>query len=316
MVYALDATADYAPTIVYVAVLGGFVALRLFFSVLKSQWPQLYWGSEASRHPLINRGLRAYLVWRFAPISTAVAASGRVLSSTEHSSRWALIVVVLHIGDTNGRALWGLARGHYPDRRIALTAFHVVTIFCVCIAGAAGYFAMEPLRGYLPTAGAISSDLWSALAAGFAGAYLMRRVSTSTPTPKLLAVSRSEISDHLWSYAESLSLWADLDPVIAHSILLVENLQRPGWVRFLERQKGRFLRPGSYGIMQMQGSHVISDEESIRLGIERIAALGPYGPNDAHRAFRDFNDNDDFVHLASEMAYELRQSPSVRRRKL
>ena len=311
MVYSLDTADAYSGTLVYVAVIIDFVALRLFFSVLKSQWPELYWGSEASRHPLMNRGLRAYLMWRFVPVAAAVAATGRVLSSADHSSRWALIVVVLHIADTNGRALWGLARGHYPDRRIALTVFHVITIIWICGAGVIGYFAMKPLRGYLPTAAAISSDLWSARAAGFVGAFLMRRVSTTAPTSKLLAVSRSEIPDHLWTYAEELSVSASLDPVIAHSILLVENLQRPAWVRFLERQKGRFLRPGSYGIMQMQGSHVLSDEESIRLGIERIAALGPYGPADFPRAFRDFNDNDDFVHLACEMAHEVRHHLAI-----
>jgi len=47
------------------------------------------------------------------------------------------------------------------------------------------------------------------------------------------------------------------------AIVLTECIQRPKWIRRAENLKGRFVKPGSYGVAQISSSSPISDEESI-----------------------------------------------------
>ncbi len=108
-----------------------------------------------------------------------------------------------------------------------------------------------------------------------------------------------------------LAYWEDMtDQMIGD----VENLQRPGWIRAIERTAGRLLPIGSYGLMQVQSDAPISDSESIERAIstnlaERSVPTTPEGYVDSEALrsqIRSYNGNERFVDLVEMVYYELR----------
>jgi len=122
----------------------------------------------------------------------------------------------------------------------------------------------------------------------------MRRADKETRTLTPLALSLSEETN--------------TDSALVLAILYTENLQRPRWFRRLERAKGKILRRGTYGVMQITSDHPISDEESIRLALaDRLQGqqVKPdnsncYDSSDLERVLRDYNNSDEFIRLASQ----------------
>lgn len=62
------------------------------------------------------------------------------------------------------------------------------------------------------------------------------------------------------------------DAVLVLAVMVVENLQRPAWFRALEQIKGRVLKKGTYGVMQVWAAEPISDEMSIDQAAEILSA--------------------------------------------
>jgi len=56
-----------------------------------------------------------------------------------------------------------------------------------------------------------------------------------------------------------------IDEAITLAVMVVENAQRPPWARRLERAKGRVIKKGTYGIMQVTSERPVSDSESIEI---------------------------------------------------
>lgn len=64
-----------------------------------------------------------------------------------------------------------------------------------------------------------------------------------------------------------------LDSKILVSIAILENINRPSWIRILERIFSNFLKIKTYGLMQVSSSKYLSDEESIKIATNKIAKL-------------------------------------------
>jgi hypothetical protein len=54
---------------------------------------------------------------------------------------------------------------------------------------------------------------------------------------------------------------------IAYSIMLHENFNRPKLFRIIEHINSLFKKEGTYGIMQVKSNHVLTDKESVKLGM-------------------------------------------------
>ncbi len=126
----------------------------------------------------------------------------------------------------------------------------------------------------------------------------------------------ARIDPDLLSLADELSEEHNADPVLVKAILLVESLQRPAWIRSIERQAGRLLPIGTYGLMQVSSDVPLSDAESLEIAISsRLAGRtvplkgDEYPDYDAlNRHIRSYNGNPRFVSLVEEIYFELRNS--------
>jgi hypothetical protein len=89
--------------------------------------------------------------------------------------------------------------------------------------------------------------------------------------------------------------------------MLTENLQRPRWLRTLERLKGRFAPHGTYGIMQVESDRPLSDRESVLVAVrDHFAGTAVAGHEDMWQrlnrlepCLKRYNSNPDFVELAT-----------------
>jgi len=300
----------------------GTALLHVFFRAVRSRWPESYYGVMDFTSYQLSLRLGSYIVFRFLPVMIAAFAVSAVAISVDASGPGAAMIAAgLHAVTTAGRAaLIAIRTNGIFGRRLLLVA-HAGVFFMVLGAGVVGGLlgTLDRLRVLVPDGDALVSDLWTALLAGVVGAYLVRMSSGSeVDAAELIRQSSRRIRPGLVHLADELAAEYTADPHLVRAILLVENLQRPGWIRGIERMAGRALRVGSYGIMQVQSGSPLSDADSIREAVStrlagRLVPETRQGtPDDTvlRRHIRAYNGNDRFVELVTRVYYELRLAGS------
>ncbi len=297
--------------------LAGAVLLHVFFRAVRSRWPESYFGVMDFTSYQLSLRFRNYLVFRFLPVLVVTFAVSAVAVSMENSGLVAAaIAACLHGLSTAGRAAVGAIRTKGVFGRRLLLVAHAGVFGLVLVAGAIGGWlgTLERLQVLVPGADAVVSDLWTALLAGVVGAYLVRVSARSeVDAAELIRQSTAKIDRGLLLLADELAAEHGADPRLVRAILLVENLQRPSWIRGIERSAGRLLRVGSYGIMQVQTDTPISDAESVQVAVQTRLA-GRTSPRTGHGSIdikrlrghiRSYNGNERFVQLVENVYLEL-----------
>lgn len=231
-----------------------------------------------------------------------------------------LAVTVGHAAITNGHAaLTTLRRGPRSFGFWSILSGHfAAVVVAICLAAlAVALAAVEPLLSLLPSVSELSATLWTAAVAAVLGAYLVRVSNRPTVTVfDLVARSRSGISERTWSFAAEIARQNGADPAVVQSIMLVENLQRPRWVRAIENIKARLGWRGTYGIMQVDAKRFITDEESIRISCEQHlrgaspaqTAHGSPEQDSIAELVRRHNPDPTFVDMVLQVYWQVRET--------
>lgn len=90
-----------------------------------------------------------------------------------------------------------------------------------------------------------------------------RLVAVAPDRGRDLDRAREDIGQDLLGYARRAAAREDCDSDVIQALVTAECVQRPRWVRRLERVKGRVVAGGSYGVAQVYAASPISDEASI-----------------------------------------------------
>lgn len=64
-----------------------------------------------------------------------------------------------------------------------------------------------------------------------------------------------------------------LDSKILISIAILENINRPRWLRFIERLSSKIIKIKTYGLMQVSSDKYLDDEKSIIIAAKKVAKL-------------------------------------------
>jgi hypothetical protein len=305
-----------------VAGLAGAGLLSLIFSVDRARWPHSYYavGDLTSYRISLHPG--RYITFRFVPVAlvavlvctTADRVGGNALLTS-------LVLAMLHIAGTAGRASLRLLRGDRTFARQAQAVIHLAVAIGVLAAAMIGgtLAQFDQAHSVVPTLRDIPLALWTAAFAAFSGAYLIQFTRRSTPeVQELMKQSRATIGGEVWATAKEASASVDADVHLAQAILLAENLQRPPWIRRLERAKGRLLKRGTYGVMQIRADHPVDDAESTRLAIEeRLRGQQLPREYDARREalqriLSQYNNDPRFIELATAFYDELAPQPEYK----
>jgi hypothetical protein len=153
-----------------------------------------------------------------------------------------------------------------------LWTFAIATTIVATLVTVAGFAWGDRFEAMVPTPTQWLQAIWLAGLTGIAVATLLKFAQTERPIGDLVRRSRKDLRPELLEKARELAIQSDTDPRVVEAVILVENLQRPAWIRRIERALGRFRPVASYGVMQVQSATPLTDEQSLELGIRRFLA--------------------------------------------
>ncbi|MDE8667902.1 hypothetical protein PY310_04810 [Pseudarthrobacter sp. H3Y2-7] len=219
--------------------------------------------------------------------------------------------------------------------RRSLPAERGIHAACVALSFvAASLVALLDKNPYLvqlaPDFSGLIDNLWSSL---FAALLVVLYFDSSRLTKNDKSSERRQPSTYIVHWFEKLSSVHGerisaktnddvLLKLIVYSILIVENYNRPGWMRKVENLVVRLPHTElTVGIAQVRSSRPLSDAASIDLAIDKIRnSLKAHNSSDGLNGvpkvpsgvLEDYNPSDDYREMVTEVFYDLiRLKPSA-----
>lgn len=261
---------------VLLAIAFGVGTLFIFYSAVRSEWPDNYMTVDTSglEYAIISHPLR-YLAFRFLPVYLVCVFVAVLLDRGGHDPLVAVLVICLiHAAWNSGRAAMRLLRDPAGTRQTPLLLMHLGVAVGVILAGFVALWTRSDLAIFVPSLHELGATLWTAAFAAVLGVFVLNKSRVRNDISKTIRQSRDRISKDLFAFAEQQAALNGTDVAFVKAIMIVENLQRPRWFRDCERVKGLMFKRGTYGIMQVESDHPIGDRESIEVAVStRLAGL-------------------------------------------
>lgn len=307
-----------------IEVLAGLLAallLHVFFRAVSTNWPLSYVALSDMFELRVAANPARYVLFRFAPVLVVSTALATFVGEADGNRVLAVsIATSVHVASGIGRAVVSVVRSKAAFARSSLLAAYGVAAALILASGASGvWLSTTRVSSLVPDVATLLESLWTAVLAAVLGAYIVTVTrQDQTSVCDLLDRSRGNLPPELIALARQEAATHGADPILVQAILHAENLQRPAWTRRLERVKGLLLPRGTYGVMQMAADEPISDEESIRRAVVRLAGIVipamEYGGADydiLETTIKDYNSNPRYVELVRDLYYELHDPEPV-----
>lgn len=202
---------------------------------------------------------------RFVPLYVVAVLIAGSLNETNGRIWLGLAALAIgHVLSTNLRApiLRGLSASRGKSRW-GHVAFHAANTLLILTAVAAAFFTWQIWRPVMPDTDELVQAAWTALFVGLVVAFLQSVTRYDFSVESKHARAKKDLGPELSAALDRKALEHDASVDFLRSIILTECLQRPSWIRRLERLKGRFFEPGTYGVAQISAPAPISDLDSI-----------------------------------------------------
>lgn len=137
------------------------------------------------------------------------------------------------------------------------------SLFFVVLAPLLAHTTWSFWRPLLPQPDQLVQAIWTSLFVGLV-VVLVRTIGTfEVGLDKHIKLALEDLGESLQRKIRTEAQVNDVSEEFIEAIILTECIQRPKWIRRAENFKGRFVKPGSYGVAQISSLSPISDEESI-----------------------------------------------------
>lgn len=299
----------------------GSFALHIFYRAVQTNWPRSYMSASDFIGQLVSSSIVRYSAYRAVPVLVvSFFIAGSLISAGEPKIVTTIAVAVAHVTMTNGVAAWEIIRaGRKKLGFLTGLMFHTVASAAAILTAVLGLALAHSDRArlLLPSPQELSTTLWTAIAAAILGAYILR--ISSAPYRDPLEVSRRSIPSDIWKAARRYALTSSADPAVVKAIMVVENMQRPRWLRRMESIKARLGMAGTYGIMQVSSLKALDDESSIRAACEgHLRDARPMRDRHGHadmesvrEIVRRHNRDDAFVELVANVYWQIDSEEST-----
>ncbi|NKG21996.1 hypothetical protein [Paeniglutamicibacter terrestris] len=287
----------------------GSLLLYLVFRLLKSDWPTNYSDMKNVVDSASQRNAWVYVLLRFVPM---YVVSVLVISLSEATGGQRIVALVacavLHVLLTNFRPQI-LRKAFRPSRNRPryLVAFgsSLTSILLATFFAARTWVYWIPV---LPNPGELVQAIWTSIFVGMV-VVLLRTVGSFEDNPKKrIERAKHDLGDELQRVIEIEARDNEVSVEFIRAIILTECIQRPRWIRRLERAKGLISGPGTYGVAQVTSPEPISDELSIKVLCANYAGYYPAGHDSngynhtlLRVRFEDHNPDPVFVEQATEI---------------
>lgn len=252
--------------------LSGALVLRAFFVALRTRWPLAYFGFGSAIDPIVRRSMVRYVMFRAGPVFLCATFVGVTAERWGDSALIAIVLMLLaHLATTYGLGIYRAVRARRLETRIA--SFWIASAALAATAALVAVPLTRLLEPLVPPPAEMVAALWTGIfASAIAVAALRSLGGDPVDLQSLVERSAAELPVDLEAYVRSKCDEFEADFLLVKAVMLIENLQRPGWVRKLERLKGRLHKPGSYGVMQVTTDKPVSDRESIDIAVSGFFA--------------------------------------------
>lgn len=220
-----------------------------------------------------------YFAFRIVPVFSIIAII--LGTSTTFSIKQRILaglsIGILHALFTN---LWALVKILKNDKTVFaylnkpfqifthLFTF-IIILFTSILAGTASHWGKIHL--IVPDLNGLRDNLWSSVVAAMIGVWLYKLYKKDeVSTGSLFKKNIEKLSPEIIKTIEEESIKNKANTRLVKAICVVENIQRPSWIRKVEKIKSIFDKEGTYGIMQIKSSHYIGDRESIKIAVEKF----------------------------------------------
>jgi hypothetical protein len=282
----------------------GFL-LNIFYVSLKHVWPQNYFGLSGSVDPIISRNLVRWTVFRFVPpVIAAAAASLTAQRAAGFPLVAAAFTIALHVGRLIKPTIQAVRRRYW-----SAFIYYALLISILLLAMGLATVGRNIFSPVVPEPKELVANIWAGFLAAIGAIYLQRVVLLRKKPRDLMEQSFDEIPLKLRVYAWRKARAAGIDPRIPLAIMSAENLQRPSWVRQLERLVPRRLG-GTRGIMQQ--SNARSDIDSIDLAFTHyFTDQNTAGTHLSFTHFSRYNNDKNFISLAASAFSAMEEDSSI-----
>lgn len=289
-----------------------FALLKMFYLAIRTKWPESYVTASTDVGLVINRSVTRYVLFLVFPTYlTSLLTATTVTRFKGSALACAVIGAAAFLVSGQLRHYWTVVRKSQKPNRLSATLVSLFATISTLAAALLGSFGPGPLSFVVPSIDEFFKSLWTTLFVALLAVFAIHTWGDTTSAYTLALRSKREIGDVLVGHTEAEARRLAVDPALAIGILLTENLQRPAWVRTLERWKGVFLPRGTYGVMQVTSSRSVSDRRSITLAMENHLAgaslkRDEFGidEDDLRRKLTRYNPSAGFVDVASQMVRE------------
>lgn len=223
---------------------------------------------------LRNRSWARFFLFRSVPQFISMIAMVGFMQENNHASNLSLAIAFLVSILFSYLPGWGKIR--FKDQYTSVKLLYCLEILLSVIIGVV-FFILSingvPFSALIPSFYSLRDGLWSALFAGILVASYINLTdmrcpnnpSTAMQTESLIDQRNIRIEKKYGTSIDKASMTYEIDRGLIKSILIYEDLNRPAFIRMLERIAVKFLHVSlTVGIAQVFSNDCISDEESIQ----------------------------------------------------
>jgi len=258
-----------------------------FYKIFQIKWPELYFAVNDQVSYFVSVSPLRYVLFRLLPPFLITAILAGSLNDNLNGNSLALFAsftCLSHALLTNGRSIYNLLFDPQKVKvyfnRYFQFIIHLFTLTALAITGyVAGYLAFRNVFLIVtPTLPGLVDNIWSTIITSFASVLLYEVYSKKgeVNVDNILSKSHKQISQTLINFIHEQSEKYKANEQLVLAVCIVENLQRPLWIRKVEKTKSYINKPGSYGIMQTKSDHYLNDKESIEKATKEYFANSKY----------------------------------------
>lgn len=244
----------------------------------------------------------------------------RSLNGWSAAVRGVVGVAFGHAMLTNGRGMATvLKRRLRGTRDVGVVVLQSAVFVAILSAGLLSLLGRSVLAPLVPRSSDLSVALWTGIVVAAMGGWLIDATRGEIKHAERLAKSSHKSLDKaLLAFAQKRCAETGTEWNFFLAVMLVENLQRPPWVRRLERSASRLRSQGTYGVMQVLSAEPISDTESVDLALGRhLGGFSVPSDPDVHgwavisEKLRTYNGSEEYANQVCEI-YQSLEDGSLR----
>jgi hypothetical protein len=246
------------------------LVLQLFYSMVRSKWPANYFSTRQVVEYKLTLGWSRYLLFRGLPTYIAAVLAASTAVNLNFNPTWSVVVLGLaHVGLTVVRSFVESVRARPVRVSVIVADLAVLALIFVSLG-----LARVSVSYWLPLVPGPDKYVEVLLTGALAAAFMHHVSNLTSSQLDMSAVVDGFLKSMSPAMKKRIAKYCALyrvDERLIHTVLLVESIQRPRWFRRIERVLGRVGLASTHGLMQASNDRKVSDEESLKVGIENLA---------------------------------------------